>query len=159
MSLINPSLEVIYCSNLASNRGLIRFIRFVSWFTGKLCNAFFILSRFKSPCKCRNFFFRILNFATKGCSTCVLAWMLKNNSAHLWEVQCSGTMHEQLGTFCWKLQSLKKGMRILTFFFCIYIYTPLLLPLCVLLGNLLVNKIVAGSDAAARHQSILITVW
>ena len=43
---------------------LIRFIRFVSRFTGKLCNVFFISSRFKSPCKCR-IFFGILNFATK----------------------------------------------------------------------------------------------
>ena len=36
-----------------SNYGLIRFIRFVSRFTGKLYNAFFISSRFKSPCRCR----------------------------------------------------------------------------------------------------------
>ena len=34
--------------NLASNYSLIRFIRFVSRFTDKLCNAFFISSRFKS---------------------------------------------------------------------------------------------------------------
>ena len=50
------------------------------------------------------------------CTTCVLVRMLKNNSAHLWEVQCSGTMHEKLRIFCRKLQCLKKGMRILTFF-------------------------------------------
>ena len=45
MSLINPPLEVVtvaYCSNLASNYGIIRFIRFVSRFTGKLCNVFFL---------------------------------------------------------------------------------------------------------------------
>ena len=53
MSLINPSLEVVYCSNLASNYDLIRFIRFVLRFTNKLCNVFFILSRFKSPYRCR----------------------------------------------------------------------------------------------------------
>jgi len=64
MSLINLSLEIVYCSNLASNYGLIKFIRFVSRFTGKLCNAFFILSRFNSAYRCR-IFFRILNFATK----------------------------------------------------------------------------------------------
>ena len=48
MNLIDPSLEVVYCSNLISNYSLIRFIRFVSRFTDKLCNAFFISSRFKS---------------------------------------------------------------------------------------------------------------
>ena len=64
MSLINSSLEVVYCSNLASNYGLIKFIRFVSRFTGKLCNTFFILSRFNSAYRCRKKF-RILNFATK----------------------------------------------------------------------------------------------
>ena len=65
MSIINSSLEVVYCSILASNYDLIRFIIFVSRFTGKLCNAFFISSRFNSPCRCWNFFFGILNFATK----------------------------------------------------------------------------------------------
>ena len=48
MSLIDPSLEIVYCSNLASNCVLIRFIRSVSRFTDKLCNVFFISSRFKS---------------------------------------------------------------------------------------------------------------
>ena len=56
MSLINPSLEVVYCSNLASNYDLIRFIRFVSRFTGSSRNAFFISSKFKSPCRCGIFF-------------------------------------------------------------------------------------------------------
>ena len=53
MSLINPSLLQHYCSNLASNYSLIRFIRFISSFTDSSRNAFFISSRFKSPCKCR----------------------------------------------------------------------------------------------------------
>ena len=53
MSLINPPLEVIYCNNLASNYSLIRFIRFVSPFTDSSRNAFFISSRFQSPCRCR----------------------------------------------------------------------------------------------------------
>ena len=56
MSLINPSLEVIYCSNLASCYSLIRFIRFVSPFTDSSRNAFFISSRFKYLYRCRNFF-------------------------------------------------------------------------------------------------------
>ena len=56
MSLINPSLEVVYCSNLASDYSLIRFIRFVSPFTDSNRNAFFISSRFKSLCRCRKFF-------------------------------------------------------------------------------------------------------
>ena len=64
MNLINLSLEIVYCSNLVSNYGLIRFIRFVSRFTDKPYNAFFISSRFKSPCRCR-IFFGILNVATK----------------------------------------------------------------------------------------------
>ena len=59
MNLIDPSLEVVYCSNLISNYSLIRFIRFVSRFTGKPCNAFFISSRFNPN------FFRILNYTTK----------------------------------------------------------------------------------------------
>ena len=41
MSLINPLLAYVYCSNLVSNHGLIRFIRFVLWFTVHLCNAIF----------------------------------------------------------------------------------------------------------------------
>ena len=53
------------CSNFASNYGLIRFIRFISRFTGKLCNVFFISSRFKSLCRCRQKKFGILNFPTK----------------------------------------------------------------------------------------------
>ena len=53
MSLINSLLEVIYCSNLASNYNFIRFIRFVSRFIGGSHNAFFISSRFKSPYGCR----------------------------------------------------------------------------------------------------------
>ena len=65
MSLINPSLEVIYCSNLAFNYSIIMFIRFVSPFTDSSRNAFFISSRFKSPCRCRIFFFEILVFETK----------------------------------------------------------------------------------------------
>ena len=40
MSLTNPSLEAVYCSNLASDYGIIRFIRFVSRFTGSSRNAF-----------------------------------------------------------------------------------------------------------------------
>ena len=74
MSLINPSLEVVYYSILAPNYGLIRFIRFVLRFTGKLCNAFFISSIYKSPCRCRKKN-GILNLGTKhdpnivGCSS------------------------------------------------------------------------------------------
>ena len=48
MSIINSSLEVIYCSNLASDHSLIEFIRFVSPFTDSSRNAFFISFRFKS---------------------------------------------------------------------------------------------------------------
>ena len=65
MSLINPSLEVVYCSNLASNYSLIRFIRFVSLFTDSSRNAFFISSRFKSPYRCRKKKFGFWNFVTK----------------------------------------------------------------------------------------------
>ena len=50
MNLINPSLEIIYCSNLIFNYSIIRFIRFVSLFTDSSRNAFFISFRFKSPC-------------------------------------------------------------------------------------------------------------
>ena len=60
MSLINPSLEVVYCSItviiFASDYSLIRVIRFVSPFTDSSRNVFFISSRFKSLCRCRNFF-------------------------------------------------------------------------------------------------------
>ena len=51
MSLINPSLEHVYCSNLASNHVLIRLIRFVSRFTIHLCNAIYFLTTFSTPCK------------------------------------------------------------------------------------------------------------
>ena len=64
MNLINPSLEIIYCSNLIFNYSIIRFVRLVSLFTDSSRNAFFISSRFKSPCKCR-IFFVILVFETK----------------------------------------------------------------------------------------------
>ena len=47
-----------------SNYGLIRFIRFVSRFIDKLCNTFFISSRFNSTCRCRKKI-RILNSVTK----------------------------------------------------------------------------------------------
>ena len=64
MSLINLSLEIVYCSHLESNYDIIRFIRFVSRFTDKLCDVFFILSRFKSPCRYQKKI-GILNYATK----------------------------------------------------------------------------------------------
>ena len=53
------------------NDGLIRLIRFVSRFTVSSRNAFFISSRFKSPCRCRIFF---LEF-----------WFLQPNTAF---IQC-----------------------------------------------------------------------
>ena len=57
MSLIDPSSDGIYCSNLASDYSLIRFIRFVSPFTDSSRNVFFILSRFISlHTGARNFF-------------------------------------------------------------------------------------------------------
>ena len=57
-----------YCSNLVSNHGLIRLIRFVSQFISKLCNLFVIyLDLILLVCKIlfRCDYFRILNFATK----------------------------------------------------------------------------------------------
>ena len=59
MSLINSSLEVIYCSNLTFNYSIIRLIRFVSPFTDSSRNVFFISSRFKSLCRCRKFFLEV----------------------------------------------------------------------------------------------------
>ena len=50
LKLINLSLVNVYCSNLVSNHSLIRLIRFISQFTSKLCNLFFISSRFNTPC-------------------------------------------------------------------------------------------------------------
>ena len=47
------------------NHGLIRFIRFVSRFTYKLYNAFFILSKLKSPYKCPNFFLKFWTLQLK----------------------------------------------------------------------------------------------
>ena len=74
MRLNNPSFEVIYCINLASNYILVRFIRFVSPFTDSSRNAFFISSRFKSPCRYRNFFleFGILQPNTGQANLCLL---------------------------------------------------------------------------------------
>ena len=68
MSLINLSLEHVYCSNLVSNHSLIMLIRFISQFITKLCNLFFILSKlilhaYKILFRCDRF--GILNFATK----------------------------------------------------------------------------------------------
>ena len=51
MSLINPSLEYVYCSNLVSNNAIIRLIRFVSRFTVNLCNAIYFLTTFSTQCK------------------------------------------------------------------------------------------------------------
>jgi len=69
MSLINLSLEHAYysnySSNLVSNYKLIRLIRFVSQFTSKLCNLFFISSKFTTKILIRYDSFRILNFASK----------------------------------------------------------------------------------------------
>ena len=50
MSLINPSLEYIYCSNLVSNHVLIRLIKFVSRFTVNLCNAIYFSTIFSTTC-------------------------------------------------------------------------------------------------------------
>ena len=64
MSLINPSREFVYCSNLASDYSLIRFIRFVSPFTDSSHNAFLFrldLSLHTGAGKK----FGILNFITK----------------------------------------------------------------------------------------------
>ena len=62
MSLINPSLEHVYCINLVSNRVLIRLIRFVSRFTIHLCNAIYFSTIFSTPCKrcTKNFVFYVL---------------------------------------------------------------------------------------------------
>ena len=51
MSLINLSLEHVYCSNLVSNHVLISLIRFVSRFTVHLCNAIYFSTIFSTPCK------------------------------------------------------------------------------------------------------------
>ena len=51
MSLINSSLELVYCSNLVSNHVLIRLIRFVSRFTIYLCNAIYFSTIFSTPWK------------------------------------------------------------------------------------------------------------
>ena len=51
--------------NLESNRSLIRLIRFVSQFTSKLCNSFFISSRFNTKILFWCDSFGILNFPTK----------------------------------------------------------------------------------------------
>ena len=56
MSLINPSLDYIYCSNLVPNHVLIRPIRFVSRFTVHLCNAIYFLTTFSTPYKLFKFF-------------------------------------------------------------------------------------------------------
>ena len=60
MSLINPSLEHVYCINLVSNHVIIRLIRFVSRFTVHLCNAIYFLTTFSTLCK---WFIKILHFA------------------------------------------------------------------------------------------------
>ena len=69
MSIINSSLEHVYCSNYCSNlvfnHNLIRLIRFVSQFTSKLYNLFFISSKFTTKILIRYDSFRILNFASK----------------------------------------------------------------------------------------------
>ena len=60
MSLINPSLEHVYCSNLVSNRAIVSLIRFVSRFTVHLCNAIYFFTTFSTPYKR---FIKILHFA------------------------------------------------------------------------------------------------
>ena len=60
MSLINPSLEHIYCSYLVSNHVLIRLIRFVPRFTVHLYNIIYFLIIFSTPYKQ---FAKILHFA------------------------------------------------------------------------------------------------
>ena len=47
LSLINMSLEVVYCSTILSNHCIIRFIRFVSRFHSGLWNGFCQLSTFR----------------------------------------------------------------------------------------------------------------
>ena len=51
LSLINLSLRNVYCSITLSNHGVVRLKRFVSQFTCKLCNWFF-LSTFNVLCMC-----------------------------------------------------------------------------------------------------------
>ena len=60
MSLINPSLAYVYCSNLVSNHVLISLIRFVSRFTIYLCNVIYFSTTFSTPCKR---FIKILHFS------------------------------------------------------------------------------------------------
>ena len=60
MSLIDSSLEHVYCSNLVSNHVLIRLIRFVSRFTIHLCNAIYFSTIFSILYKR---FTKILHFA------------------------------------------------------------------------------------------------
>jgi hypothetical protein len=52
LSIINPSLTNIYCSTILSNHCAIRVKRFVSQFSGELCNWFF--STFNTPYMCQN---------------------------------------------------------------------------------------------------------
>ena len=58
-----------------SNYGLIRFIRFVSRFIGKLSNAVFISSKFNSSCRCRFFFLEFWTLLLKKGESIDICWV------------------------------------------------------------------------------------
>ena len=66
LKLINPSLAHVYCSNLVCNHSLIRLIRFVSQFISKLCNSFFISSRFNTSNLQRLYFKNFMGTTKRG---------------------------------------------------------------------------------------------
>ena len=77
MSLINSSLEYVYCSNLVSNHVLIRLIRFVSRFTVHFYNTIYFSTTFSIPykrfIKNLHFVFWDLNKSKCHMSRCVAA--------------------------------------------------------------------------------------
>jgi hypothetical protein len=63
MSIIEESLEYVYCSNFVSNHALIRLIRFVLQFTIHLCNAIYFLIIFSTlQAIYKNFIFYVFGF-------------------------------------------------------------------------------------------------